>query len=245
MIKKLLIGVVVLLVVAVGGVIFYLDSLVKGGIEVVGSEVLGVEVRVGGVSLSPLSGQGSISGLTIANPEGFDSPYAFELGEVALQLDIGSLRSDVIEITSVAIDTPRITYETDIRTDNIRTLLARVGGEGGEEQTTASGSSAGKDLLIREFRMLDPQLDVITPIASAPVPLPEIVINDIGTGDNGASAQEVLQLILGRINRAVLEGNIPAVQELRNSLQNIESEARDAVDDAVEDLGNRLRSILN
>lgn len=243
MIKKLVIAVVLLLVVVVGGVFFYLDSLVKSGIEVVGSEVLGTQVSVGGVALSPLSGGGSISGLTIANPEGFERDYAFELGEVALQLDVGSLTSDVIEISSIVIDSPRITYETNIRNDNIRTLLRNVGG-GEASPEPATDSSPGKELLIREFRMLNPQLDVVTQIASAPIPLPDIVINDIGAG-GGASAEEVLRMVLSRINRAIVEGNFPSVEALRDRLSDVENDARDAVDGAVQDLGNRLRDILN
>lgn len=257
MIKKLLIGIVLLLVVAVGGTVYYLDSLVENGIEVVGSEVLGVQVSVGGVSLSPLSGQGSISGLTIANPEGFNSEYAFELGEVSVALDIGSLSSEVVEISSVVIDSPRITYETNIANDNIRTLLRNVGGGDASEEPVDAAGGPGKELIIREFRMLSPRLDVITQIASAPVQLPDIIINDIGTaGSGGTSAEEVLRMILARVNRAIIEGNFPVVEQLRERLGDVENQARDRlrqaeddarqqVDDTVEDLGNRLRDILN
>jgi len=256
MIKKLIIGVVLLLVVAVGGTIYYLDRLVENGIEVVGTDVLGVQVSVGGVSLSPMSGRGSISGLTIANPEGFDSEYAFELGEVSVAIDVGSITSDVVEISSVVIDSPRITYETNISNDNIRTLLRNVGGgEAAEEPADAGGP--GKELIIREFRMLSPRLDVITQIASAPVQLPDIIINDIGTaGSGGTSAEEVLRMILSRVNRAIIEGNFPMVEQLRERLGDVENQARDRlqqaedgarqqVDDTVEDLSNRLRDILN
>lgn len=256
MIKKLIIGVVLLLVVAVGGTIYYLDSLVENGIEVVGSDVLGVQVSVGGVSLSPLSGQGSISGLSIANPEGFDSEYAFELGEVSVAIDIGSITSDVIEISSVVIDSPRITYETNISNDNIRTLLGNIsGGEATEEPADAGGP--GKELIIHEFHMLSPRLDVITQIASAPVQLPDIIINDIGTaGSGGTSAEEVVRMILARVNRAIIEGNFPAVEQLRERLGDVENQARERLqqveddtrqrlDDTVENLGNQLQDIFN
>ncbi len=242
MIKKLIIGVVLLLALAVGGTFFYLDSLVKSGIEVVGTQVLGTQVSVGSVSLSPLSGQGSISGLTIANPEGFDSPYAFELGEVALALDVGSLSSDVVEISSIVIDSPRITYETNLRNDNIRSLLANIEGGGSSEQPADTSGSPGKDLLVREFRMQNPQLDVVTQIASAPLQLPDIVINDIGTGENGVTTEELLRLVLARVNRAIVEGNFPSVEQLRDQ---IEGNLRQRVEDTVQDLGNRLRDILN
>jgi len=56
MVKKILISVVSLLLLVDGGLFFYLDSIVKSGIEVVGSSVLGTAVTVNNVSLSPLSG---------------------------------------------------------------------------------------------------------------------------------------------------------------------------------------------
>ena len=46
MIKKIIISVVLLVLLAGGGLFFYLDSIVKSGIEVVGSSVLGTAVTV-------------------------------------------------------------------------------------------------------------------------------------------------------------------------------------------------------
>ena len=123
MLKKTLISVVFLLLLAGGGLFFYLDSIVKSGIEVVGSNLLGTEVTVDSVSLSPLSGQGSISGLRVENPEGFESQYAFELDSVLVSIDVNSVFTDTAEIESIVIMQPVITYETKIASDNIRTLL--------------------------------------------------------------------------------------------------------------------------
>jgi hypothetical protein len=147
-----------------------------------------------------------------------------------------------VEISSIVIDSPRITYETNLRNDNIRALLRNVSGEGSADEPVDDTSSPGKDLLIREFRMLNPQLDVVTQIASAPIAMPDIVINDIGTGENGVSAEELLRLVLGRVNRAIVEGNFPSVEQLRDQ---IEGNFRERVEDTVEDLGNRIRDIFN
>ena len=63
-------------------------------------------------------------------------------------------------------------------------------------------------------------------------------------------------MILARVNRAIIEGNFPMVEQLRDRLGDVENQARDRlqqveddarqqVDDTVEDLSNRLRDILN
>ncbi|MCI5105347.1 MAG: hypothetical protein MRY76_01405 [Pseudomonadales bacterium] len=248
MIKKIIGLLTVLLLLAIGGIIFYLDSLVQRGIEVAGSRVLGTAVTVDSVFLSPLSGSGSISGLRIANPDGFDSPYAFELGEVSMALDLASLSTDLVEVDSVIITSPRITYETTITNDNIRALMRNIetGGSGSQEETAAA---PGKDIIIHDFQILSPQLDLVTAVASAPVQLRDIQLTGIGTGNNGVTARELTRMILSRINQAIIEGNIPGLEGLRNEarerLQEVEDEARSRVDDAVENLGNSLRDILN
>jgi uncharacterized protein YxeA len=90
MIKKTLISLVVVLILVVGAGFFYIDSIVKSGIEVVGSEVLGTRVTVASVSISPLSGNGTIRGLTIGNPEGYTSENIMQLGEVSVALNLGT-----------------------------------------------------------------------------------------------------------------------------------------------------------
>ncbi len=248
MIKKIVLGLLLLVVLVVGGIFYYLDSIVESGIEVAGSRVLGTSVTVDSVGLSPFSGSGAIAGLRIANPQGYSAENAFELGEISVALNTGSLTSDVIEIDSIIIDSPRISYETNIRTDNIRTLLANIsGGDSSEPETASEGG--GKNLLIRDLQLLNPRLDLITAVASAPVVMPDIRLTDIGTGGDGASVEEVVRLVLSRINRAIVEGNIPGVAEYRERaqerLQEVESDARDALDNAVEDVSNRVRDIFN
>jgi hypothetical protein len=60
MIRKLLISLLLLVVLAVGATFLYLDRIVTTGIEVVGSQVLGTKVTVASVTISPLNGIGSI-----------------------------------------------------------------------------------------------------------------------------------------------------------------------------------------
>ena len=71
--KKILVGLVVLVVLAAGGlwyVINSLDALIEAAIERYGSEATGVSVSVGAVRISLREGVGSIEDLVIGSPEG-------------------------------------------------------------------------------------------------------------------------------------------------------------------------------
>ena len=101
MIKEVIISFVLVVLLIAGVGVFYFDSIVKNGIEVVGSRLLGTSVTVNSVSLSPLNGSGTIRGLSIENPQGFNSGYAIQLDELSVNLNASSVFSDVVEIESV------------------------------------------------------------------------------------------------------------------------------------------------
>tara|TARA_B110000858_G_scaffold198442_1_gene265073 strand:+ start:36683 stop:37432 length:750 start_codon:yes stop_codon:yes gene_type:complete len=249
MIKKILISVVFLLLLVGGGLFFYLDAIVKSSIEVVGSNVLGTAVTVDSVSLSPLSGQGSISGMRVENPEGFDSQYAFELDSVLVNINVNSMFTDVAEIESITIMQPIVTYETKITTDNIRTLLDKLP-EGDVASSDAGvADESGQQLIIREFRMLGPQLNFVTALASAPLTLADIEIRNIGAEGGSSSAAGAIRVVLQELVKSILSSDLPSLDLLKESvegrIQDGVQRVGETVGEAVEDLGGRLRNILN
>lgn len=220
-----------------GGAYFYLDSLIKSGIEVAGSSALGAAVTVDSVSISPLSGAGTIRGLRIANVEGYSREHALRLGEVSVQLDAASLFSDVVEVDSVNIIAPVISYETKIRTDNIRELLNNLP-QGDGSSAPATTSEAGVLLIVREINMLGAQANLVAMTMEAPVSLPDIQLRNIGTSDDAATVPELARTVLGALSRALLNADLPTFDMLREGVE-------DRVREGVEELGNRLRGILN
>lgn len=245
MIKKLLIS-VVLFVALIGGVAyFYLDGLVTTGIEVVGSQVLGAQVTVESASISPLNGSGSIRGLRVENPEGFDSQYAFELEEVAVQINVGSVFSDVVEVDSVVITEPAITYERRLTSDNISALMDNLPSGGGGDAAAESGDEASSQLIIREFLMRSPQLNLVAASIEAPIPLPNISLSNIGEESNSATVADAMRQILGAISTSILNSDPPIFDMLRENVENTLQEGVEEVEDAVEDLTDRVRSIFN
>ena len=249
MIKKLIFTCVVLLLLVVGGAFFYLDSLVKNGIEIAGSQVLGTTVTVDSVSISPINGTGSIAGLKIRNPEDFSSEYAIELGSIAVNLDVGSLLSDTIQIDSVIISNPEVTYENRITTDNIRALLNNLSGdsdEAGAAPNASEGASTG--VVIVDLLMVDPQVNVVAALITAPISLPDVHLENIGEEGDSVSFPEASRRVLAALSDSILSANLPDIGELTENIEEKLEEGvqqiEDAVGDTVDDLGNRLRDIF-
>jgi len=126
--KKVLIVIgVVLLVVA--GAVFYvmtnLDSIVKAAIEQYGSEATKTAVRVSSVKIHLSAGSGEIGGLTVANPQGFSSPYIFRLGKISTKIDAHSITSSPIVIDELRISFPQVVYEMNKDLDSNISVLKK------------------------------------------------------------------------------------------------------------------------
>src|SRR5436190_11097941 len=93
---KIIIALFVLLIVAVICVFFFLGGIVKKGVEKVGPRVTKTPVTLDAAVLSLFSGSGELKGFVVANPEGFKSSNAVQVGSVAVQVVPRSVLSDKV-----------------------------------------------------------------------------------------------------------------------------------------------------
>ena len=243
--KKLLLTLLILIVA--GGVFAYLnyENGIRRGIEIAGSNALGTAVTVSGVSVSPFTGEGSIRGLTIANPEGFDAPYAIELGGLDVSINTASILSDVIEINLIQIDDAKITYETTVVRDNIRALLANLPDSDAAPVVEANPDApASTQVIIREFRMNNPQIDLHTRVASAPVPLPDLVLTNIGENSSAVTVAEAARQILAALNQAIIREGVPNMDVLIDGARQQLDDGVQKIEDAVENISNGVRDLF-
>ncbi len=256
MIKRLLVGLVLLLVIAFGLGYFYLGTLAKSGIEYGGEYALKTSVDVDSVTLSPLNGHGSIRGLTIANPAGYSGENAFELAVVEVEVNVASVFSELVEINLLRIAQPQINYEAKLGEDNLRALMANLP-SGDSAPSASEPSEPGKQVLLKRVEILGSQLSLVTALGSTPITLPDIVLNDIGGPGQGASIAEAAETVISELLASIAAANIPDLEQLkdeveekaRQELEKIEQDLGDKVQESlgtsVEDLSNRLRNLRN
>ncbi len=216
---RLLIAFVVLIILAAVAVHLFLDSAVKRAVEIVGPELMKVQVKLDSVNLSLLSGSGKVRGLVVGNPEGFKTPSAINVGAAGLALQPRSLLSDKIIIESIQVQAPEITFETDLRQNNLGKILSNMEGEPGAAKEPAQPKEAkpGKKLEVDDFLIQGGKIQVsVTTLGgkSATVPLPEIHLKDLGKGGDGITSAELAKQVLRAIESSASKAAASAIADL-------------------------------
>jgi len=205
-------GVPVLVVVAaLVATIVFLDSGVKAAVEKGGSYAFKVPVTLDKASVSILGGRASLQGLTVGNPAGYKTPRAIYLGETAMELKIGSVTSEVIEIPEMKVLGPQLSVEGDLKGSNISQLLKNLDAtiaklpSGGEQpsQPAPAPEPAGPEQKYRIGKILvtDAQVGLSATFmggqeATARIPRIEIV-----PGDEPMTMAQLLKKIIGDVLR--------------------------------------------
>jgi len=194
--KKILIGMVALVVVVVtaivAGVPLFLDSGIKRGMETLGPQLTKVDVKLDGVSVSLLSGTGKIKGLVVGNPAGYQTPHAIRVDAASLALTPSSIFSDKVIIKSIRVESPNIYYEIGLGGDNLRSIMNNV--------------SASKKLQVDDLVITGAKVSVSvkgTGGLAAPITLPDIHLTNLGQGPEGITASELTKKVLSEITSAV------------------------------------------
>ena len=195
LVAGLALGLVALVVAAM----FFLNSIVKKGVETVGPKVASVEMRLDSCNLSLFSGSGELHGLFVGNPEGYKTASAIKVGDLALSLDPSSALSDKIHIRSIRVMAPEITLEGGLKDNNLTKILANVESYTGTSATGKDGKQGGKKLQIDELVVSGGKIFLAPGILAGngiTVTLPEIKLTGLGAGNDGITGAEAAAKVL-------------------------------------------------
>lgn len=115
-----------LLLLLVLVVLFWLGPTVRVIAEGMGSKALGTPVSIEYLSINPRNGTIHLSGFQIETHEGFSRTNTWNLAELHVSIDMGSLFSDTIIVREIRIDSPHFTYEQNTDSDNITELIKSI-----------------------------------------------------------------------------------------------------------------------
>ena len=213
--KKVLVGggvALAFVVVAVMIIVGNVNSIVKKGVESTAPMILQAPVNLDKVDISLFSGSGQLDGLTIGNPKGYKTDYAFRMKQLKVDLVVKSVTSDLIHIKDVVIDSPDIMFEGGAGKSNLTQLQdnAKAFALAAGEKQKESSDSQGKKMQIDHLMIKNAKVNVSMNVLQGKeltIPLPTIELKDIGK-DKGAGISDVVEVILVAVNKAV----VPAVQ---------------------------------
>lgn len=259
--KVLLFGVLGLILLVAGFIvvtIMSINPIVETAVNEYGPRLVKAPVSLEKSDLSIFSGEGTLSGLFVGNPQGYKSEGALRLGSVSVKVDKNSLATDRIVINDITVLAPKITYELSGGKSNIQALADNVTQLAGKEQAAQQGrKDAGKEepaskqkiqidnLLIKggEVTLAVTGLggEVMT------VPLPEIHMTGIGADDDGASPAEAFGQIMAEINKSVTGAASGVLGGLKKGLEQGAEQLKQGAEDMkkeVEGLGQGLKKMF-
>jgi hypothetical protein len=241
--KKLLFAAAAFLIlIAAVAVYFYnnIDSIVKNAVERSGTDITGTKVSVGSVDISLSSGKGTIRNVRVANPDGFADMVAVSLGELTLDLDVGSLNRDPIIIESIHVKGPLVNAEVDEKlATNVGTIRDHVQQyQVSDAKPAADKQDAGygKHFVIRSFvveeGLVKGDATRVRPGEKREFALPPIELSDVG-GSRGARPEA-----LGKVISAALFARIQ--HEVSEKMKEAAAErVKTEVENKVKDILNR------
>ncbi len=205
--------VVVLTGVLIFFLIFSMDSLVTMAVEKYGSAALQTEVTLDKTQISLRSGKGTLRGLRVGNPKGFETETAFQLGEISMTLDARTITKGTVVIKEIIIAAPQITYELGPKGSNLDALQRNATGKasggsgaGGDGQPSNGAKKSGKKLIIESLIIRDGKVNVSAVGLQGKkmtVDLPVVRMANIGKSQGGATPGEIVKQLIDALNKAV------------------------------------------
>ncbi|MHC4801885.1 MAG: hypothetical protein ACYTFF_07170, partial [Planctomycetota bacterium] len=227
--------------------IFYLDAIAKTAVERGATYALGVQTTLASADVAVLASYFRMNGLLVANPTGFESEHFLQLGEGYMDVSIGSLRQETVELPLLTLTTIRMTLEKKGDQSNYKVILDNLkrfeSGEGEDKKM------AGKKFNIQEAVISDVivEIDVFGTggkLNRVQVPIDEIRLTNVGTG--GGDTSEITNVIIKAIMAAVMANaaDLPAelVNDLGGQLKGLESLADMGIEQSF-DFGKQMGDV--
>jgi hypothetical protein len=263
LIRRLIAAIVILILLAVGGIFLFLEPAVVAVVEKGGTHSLGVDTRLASAHIGVFAGEFGLTGLSIDNPPGFEAEHFLDLAETSVDVDMGTVTSDKIVIPRVLVSGVTLVLERNASGTNYNVILEHLeslsgpddpapeGGEGeGEGGGEGEEAEAGPDLLIGEIILRDIRSEVRMLVIgderrTIPIQLPEIIIRNLG-GEDGAKVDVVYSKLIEELLAAVVAAGgdqLPA--DLLNDLKGgLEMMGRERLDEQVDKLREKANEQL-
>ena len=165
-------------------------------------------------------GSGGLKQLFVGNPDGYTSPFAIRLGSIKVAVEPRSVLSDTIVVDEINIQDPEITLEGTLTGNNLSKILDNLNGSSAtqEQQKNAPpppGEKKQKKFIVKDLTLTGARvhlnLSAFGKSLGPTLPIPDLHLQNIGTGDGGVSAAELSRQILQPVLVGVVKAGADAL----------------------------------
>ena len=155
--KKILLLVLLVVIVAVASIPLWIDGAAKSAIEAGGTDAMGVATTLKGVDIGIFGGEASLEGLEVANPEGFAAGHFLKLGGGSVAVDFGSLMGDEVVIPRLTLTGLSLNLERTLKGSNYGAIMKNM------EKGAGKTDEPGKKFVIKELIIRDVNVSAMAP----------------------------------------------------------------------------------
>jgi hypothetical protein len=182
----------------------------------IGPKVAGTSVTLGAAQISPMSGEGTLDDLVVANPPGWSQGNAIAFKRIHVSVVPTSLFGDHVIIRDLEIDGPQFLYETKVVSSNIGELVRNIeGGQNNPEAEAKTNSGSTKRFEIDHFVVKNGKITLA--VGNGPgvaIDMPAIDLHDLGRSENGISSGQMAAQVGGVLLNTVAKSAIAALGKL-------------------------------
>ncbi len=244
------VGILALVLVLVLTIPLWLGSTVATVATKMAPEYTGTPFVLEGVGINPYTGKYSITKLMLGNPKGYPVPTAFSVSNVKVDVEMASLFSDTIHIREIAIIDPYASYVSNEGTNNFEWIMAHVNEKMGPKEETNETEKKEEDKGAGKKVVIDKLTIAGTRVKFKMLPemaIPTITLTDIGKESNGATWEEVGQMLADSIMKAtssIGEGLNSALSALGDGANTLIGSTTNALGGAASAIGGATTNIL-
>lgn len=220
----------VLVVVAIGVIALNLDRIVKHGVEVYGPQITKVPITLDQVHIGLITASASVKNLVVGNPDGYKSPQAISVGDIAVGIDPLSILSPKIVVHSINIKSPEITFEGGLDGNNLTKILDNVNGSansGGPVVTNSVGQpKTSKKFEVDDLVISGAVVNGNVMFFGKEIPihnlnLPDIHLTNLGTGPDGITASDLISRVFRSLTTSTISAVASEATGLGNQVKNV------------------------
>lgn len=209
--KKIVLGVVALVVILIVSAFVWIDHVAKVAVERGATFALGVDTSLDSMDVGVFSGSVEMAELDVANPSGFESPHFLHLGEGRVAVSLGSLMEDKVVVPELTLTGTGMNLERRAGKANYQVILDNLKKFESKENQPAEQQEAGKKFLFEKIAIRDVRVQVdLLPVGGKltrlPITIEGIELRNVGSdSDQGVQMAELTSILLKAILASVVD----------------------------------------